>query len=50
MGAVAVFLFRQLSSKNIDKPFTKMLMKGCGSQTLDAIAEMRELEKFEAEL
>jgi MFS family permease len=50
LGAVAAYLYRQLASDNIDKPIAKLLMQGFGSQTIDAIEELKELEKFEAEL
>lgn len=47
LGVLAVYLYRQLSPENINKPLTKWLMHGFGSQTIEAAEELSQLEEFE---
>ena len=49
LGMFAVYLYRQLSSENINKPLAKWLMQGFGSQTVEAAEELSQLIKFETE-
>jgi hypothetical protein len=49
MLILAVFLYRQLSPKNIDKPFVRFLMQGTGSQALEALNSVKIIERFETE-
>jgi MFS family permease len=44
MGAIAVYIYRQLNINNINKPIVRILMECFGNQALDAI---KELKKFE---
>jgi hypothetical protein len=47
LGVLAVYLFRQLSPENINKPLSKWLMQGFGSQAMEAAEELNQLEEFE---
>ena len=47
LGILAVYLYRQLSPENINKPLTKWLMQGFGSQAMEAAEELNQLEEFE---
>jgi hypothetical protein len=47
LGVLAVYLYRQLSPENINKPLTKWLMQGFGSQAMEAAEELNQLKEFE---
>jgi hypothetical protein len=47
LGVLAVYLYRQLSPENINKPLSKWLMQGFGSQAMEAAEELNQLEEFE---
>jgi MFS family permease len=48
LGVLALYLYRQLSPENINKPLTKWLMQGFGSQAMEAAEELNQLEEFES--
>ncbi|MEP0354596.1 hypothetical protein [Paraglaciecola sp.] len=45
-AALAIYLFKQLSPNNIDKPVTKVLLRGCGNQAWRAAQELNELQRY----
>lgn len=47
MALVAIGLYRLLAEKNVDKPFVRFIMQGCGSQTCEAAEELNQLRQFE---
>lgn len=48
MALVAIGLYRLLAEKNVDKPFVRFIMQGCGSQTCEAAEELNQLRQFES--
>lgn len=45
-AVLAIYLFKQLSPNNLDKPLTKVLLKGCGNQAWRAAQELNELQRY----
>ena len=47
MALVAIGLYRALAEKNVDKPFVRFIMQGCGGQICEAAEELNKLRQFE---
>ncbi|WP_133471288.1 hypothetical protein [Paraglaciecola marina] len=45
-AVLAIYLFKQLSPNNVDKPLTKVLLRGCGNQAWRAAQELNELQRY----
>ncbi len=48
MALVAIGLYGALAEKNVDKPFVRFIMQGCGSQICEAAEELNQLRQFES--
>lgn len=47
MAIGAIVVYKLLAENNVDKPFVRFLLKGCGSQACEAADELNQLRKFE---